>query len=412
MARQRAIVVGGSLGGLFAAHMLRLAGLDVKVYERSGDDLATRGAGIGTHDEMLAVVRRIGIPIDHSIGVDVRTRIVLDTAGYVTHALALGRVMSAWAHIYTPLKELLPQDKYHFNMALQRIEQDSSGVTALFADGSRAHADLLVAADGIRSTVREQLMPHVQPTYAGYVAWRGVVQESEFPPALHAAIFERHLYCLPKREMMLGYMVPGRDNEVRPGKRAYNWVWYRPASEHDELTKLCTDASGHRHGVAIPPPLIRPECIREMRVAADTLLAPQMKHVVRLTAHPFFQGIFDLESPRLVQGRAALLGDAAFVARPHVGMGVTKAALDAQFLADAIVAAGGDLDAALIRYDEARRLFGQRVVRRARMLGAHLEAKARTAAPARDEDPYERPEVVLRECGANLSDIPELAELT
>jgi 2-polyprenyl-6-methoxyphenol hydroxylase-like FAD-dependent oxidoreductase len=255
-------------------------------------------------------------------------------------------------------------------------------------------------------------MPRAQPTYAGYVAWRGVVQESEFPPALHAAIFERHLYCLPKGEMMLGYMVPGRDNEVRRGKRAYNWVWYRPASEHDELAKLCTDASGHRHGVAIPPPLIRPECIREMRAAADTLLAPQMKHVVRLTAHPFFQAIFDLESPQLVHGRVALLGDAAFVARPHVGMGVTKAALDAQFLADAIVAAGGDLDAALIRYDESRRLFGQRVVNRARMLGGHLEAKPATAARARDEDPYERPEVVLRECGANLSDIPELAELT
>src|SRR4051812_11288849 len=112
--QRRAIIVGGSLGGLFAAHMLRLAGLDVEVYERSGDDLAARGAGIGTHDEMLQVVRRAGIPIDHSIGVDVRTRIVLDTEGRVTHELALGRVMSAWAHIYTPLKELLPQDKYHF----------------------------------------------------------------------------------------------------------------------------------------------------------------------------------------------------------------------------------------------------------------------------------------------------------
>jgi 2-polyprenyl-6-methoxyphenol hydroxylase-like FAD-dependent oxidoreductase len=210
--------------------------------------------------------------------------------------------------------------------------------------------------------------------------------------------------------MMLGYMVPGRGNDVRPGHRAYNWVWYRPVSV-EELPRLCTDATGRCHGTAIPPPLIRPECIAEMRAAADTLLAPQMVQVVQLTAQPFFQAIFDLESARLVRGRSALLGDAAFVARPHVGMGVTKAALDAQFLADALVAADGDVDVALGRYDQARRLFGQRVVARARTLGAHLEAKSDSRAKLR-EDPYERPEVVLRECGANLSDIPELAALT
>ena len=76
MARSRALIIGGSLGGLFAAHMLRIAGLDVEVYERSGDDLASRGAGIGTHDEMLEVVRRIGIPVDGAMGVNVRDRII------------------------------------------------------------------------------------------------------------------------------------------------------------------------------------------------------------------------------------------------------------------------------------------------------------------------------------------------
>jgi 2-polyprenyl-6-methoxyphenol hydroxylase-like FAD-dependent oxidoreductase len=53
VAKQRALIIGGSLAGLFAAHMLTLAGLEVEVFERSGDDLASRGPGIGTHDEML-----------------------------------------------------------------------------------------------------------------------------------------------------------------------------------------------------------------------------------------------------------------------------------------------------------------------------------------------------------------------
>jgi 2-polyprenyl-6-methoxyphenol hydroxylase-like FAD-dependent oxidoreductase len=255
-------------------------------------------------------------------------------------------------------------------------------------------------------------MPEAQPQYAGYVAWRGVVQESEFPVDLHDLLFERHLYCLPDGEMMLGYMVPGSGNDVTPGRRAYNWVWYRPVDFESELRDLCTDAAGRSHGSSIPPPLIRPEHISRMRADAHTLLAPQIVRVVDMTAQPFFQAIFDLESERLVSGRVALLGDAAFVARPHVGMGVTKAALDAQCLADAIIA-NGDLDTALKRYEQARRLFGQRVVARARALGAHLQAHA---VPCErlltDANGHQRPEAVLSECGANLADIAELAELT
>ncbi|MGZ5152768.1 MAG: FAD binding domain-containing protein [Burkholderiales bacterium] len=412
MAKPRAIIIGGSLGRLFAAHMLREAGMDVDVFERSGDDLVLRGAGIGTHDEMLAVVRRIGIPIDDSIGVRVGARICLDREGRIVHQLELERIMSAWAHVYMPLKALLPEENYHFNRALERVEQDERGVTAIFSDGTRTRGELLVGADGTRSTVREQVMPGVQPRYAGYVAWRGVVQESEFPRDLHDALFERHLYCLPDGEMMLGYMVPGRGNDVRRGHRAYNWVWYRPVDRDSELPQLCTDASGRSHGDAIPPPLIRAECIADMRADAHALLAPQIARVVELTAQPFFQAIFDLESPRLVHGRVALLGDAAFVARPHVGMGVTKAALDAQCLADTLIASD-DLDIALRRYDEARRLFGQRVVSRARALGAHLEAHAeKRPGLLTDESGRQRPEAVLSECGANLADILELAELT
>ena len=60
----RALVIGGSVGGLFAAHMLRSIGWDVVVFERSGDDLARRGAGIGASDAMFAVMRRIGVPFD------------------------------------------------------------------------------------------------------------------------------------------------------------------------------------------------------------------------------------------------------------------------------------------------------------------------------------------------------------
>jgi len=103
-----------------------------------------------------------------------------------------------------------------------------------------------------------------------------------------------------------------------------------------------------------------------------------------------------------------LLGDAAFVARPHVGMGVTKAALDALCLYRSLQIHAGDLDAALARYERLRGEFGRRCVARARRLGAYIEARARPDRGWTEEQIDQRPERVMREVAASLSDIPEL----
>jgi 2-polyprenyl-6-methoxyphenol hydroxylase-like FAD-dependent oxidoreductase len=408
---RKALIVGGSLGGLFAAHMLRRIGWEVEVCERVGDDLATRGAGIGTHDELFAAMARLGIPVARQAGIEVRRRMCFDVDGRVLHAVDLRQTMSSWASFYRLLKDALPEHSYRFGTAVAGVEQDADGVTAILADGTRRRADLLVAADGIRSTVRAQMLPAVQPVYAGYVAWRGVVDEAALRPQTHAQIFEHYSFVLPPGEMMLAYPVPGRDNDTRPGRRSYNFVWYRPTDEHTMLRDLCTDASGRHHGMAIPPPLIRAEVLERMRADARAVLAPQIREVVERTAQPFFQAIFDLESQNMALGRVVLLGDAAFVARPHVGMGVTKAALDAQCLADSLAAADHEIAPALARYDRVRRAFGTQVVARSRRLGAYIEARARPTRAWTEAQLDQRPEVVLREVGANLADIGELAGL-
>lgn len=409
MGKRRALVIGGSIGGLFAANLLRSIGWDVAVFERAEDDLASRGAGLGTHDELFAVMRRMGVAVGASLGVEVQSRICLDRGGRITHQVQLPQMMSAWARIYRLLKDALPPDSYRPGMSLEHVEHDGRGVTAVFAGGATETGDLLVGADGIRSTVREQLLPEAQPRYAGYVAWRGVLDEWAVPPAIHAQIFEHYTFCLPEGEMMLCYPVPGRDNDTRPGRRGYNFVWYRPTDPRDTLPRLCTDAGGRRHGVSIPPPLIRPEVVAEIKATARRLLAPQIAEIVERTEQPFFQAIFDLESPRIVFGRVALLGDAAFVARPHVGMGVTKAALDAECLADSITAAGGDLDAPLARYDRERRYFGGCIVARARQLGAYLEAQLKPPKERKGPELEQRPEVIMREIGSSSVDLRELA---
>ncbi|HXF67629.1 MAG TPA: FAD binding domain-containing protein [Burkholderiales bacterium] len=407
-ARRRALVIGGSLGGLFAANWLRAIGWEVTVFERVEDDLASRGAGIGTHEELLAVLGRLGLAVDERIGVRVTTRICLDREGRIVHRLELPQFMSAWARIYRLLKDAFPAESYRFGAELAAIEQDGRGVTAVLADGTRARGDLLVGADGVRSTVRALLAPQVEPRYAGYVAWRGVVDEREIPPAVHAEIFEHYTFCLPQGEMMLAYPVPGRDNDTRPGRRSLNFVWYRPAAERGRLRELCTDATGRCHGTAIAPPLIRPEVLAQVKAEARALLAPQIAQIVERAAQPFFQAIFDLASPRIVFGRVALLGDAAFVARPHVGMGVTKAALDAQCLAQALAAEGDDIERALARYERERRLFGERIVARARWLGAHLEAQSEPRAARGAAGLEQRPEVLMREIGSCSVDLRAL----
>ena len=210
---------------------------------------------------------------------------------------------------------------------------------------------------------------------------------------------------------MTAYPVPGPNNDVRPGHRAYNWVWYHPVDGGRELAALCTDATGFCHGSAIAPGLIRPDATAEMRATARNALAPQCVQVIELTAQPFFQAIFDLESPAMMHKRAALLGDAAFVARPHVGMGVTKAALDAECLADAITQSS-DINAALARYNQRQHLFGTRVIARARRVGAHLGAqKTKPPESWTPEERHQDPLVMMRDSGARLRDIPELIEL-
>ena len=390
--RRRALIIGGSTGGLLAAHHLRQRGWDVTIFERSVGDLADRGAGIGTQPDLFDVLRGIDIKFDDSHGVTIDERVCLDSHGEIIARYAHRSVSSAWDRVYRPLREAFPDQLYLRGARLVAVEQTGAIVVATMEDGRRETGDLLIAADGGQSTVRGLLAPDIAPRYAGYAAWRGVIEETDLTPAEHEQLFNRLGFCLPRGELMLGMGVPGRNGDPRPGHRRYYWIWYRVAGKSGALRDIFTDATGRDHGTSIPPHLVREDVIAEIKAGAARTLAPQLAAIIARTPRPFPSAIFDLEQDRLVFGRVALLGDSAFIARPHIASGVTKAALDARSLARSLDEEP-DIDAALARYERERVAYGKSIVARARYLGAHLEAMANGDA----NTPEQNPETVLRE---------------
>ncbi len=394
---RRAIVVGGSLCGLFAANLLRAAGWRADVYERVSEDLSSRGAGIVTHPELLKALVQAGARIDAELGIEVQSRITFGKSGDVIGERRLPQTFTAWNCVWHYLKEVLPAEHFHAGKMLSGVEQDEHGVTATFADGGTERGDLLVGADGIRSTVRRLFLPDAEPIYAGYVAWRGLVEEMALSAATHRALFDRFAFCLPPHEQMLGYPVAGAHNTVEPGKRRYNFVWYRPADGARDLPGLLTDGSGRLHRDGIPPNLVSRRLLDALRNDAVQLLSPQFEEVVRCAAQPFFQPIYDLESPRMAFGRVIILGDAAFVARPHCGVGVTKAAEDAACLANLLRDGTHPVVGALMKVEAERSVFGQAMVAHARHLGAYMQAQIKTQEERRMAERYRSTEAVMRE---------------
>jgi 2-polyprenyl-6-methoxyphenol hydroxylase-like FAD-dependent oxidoreductase len=397
--RPQALIIGGSVGGLMAASLLRGTGWDVTVFERAVGDLAGRGAGIGISEELMQVMRRIGARIEPSMGVVHDSHVWMDAKGRIVFEHRRPTAGSAWSRVYRPLRDLVPPEIYRQGMMLERVEEDADSVTAIFADRSRATGDLLVAADGVFSTVRRQFLPEIEPRYAGYVAWRGVAEERDLPRETRDAIFGRIVFCFPEGELLLAMSVPGEGADMHPGDHRFYVIWYRPVAEA-ALRDLFTDASGRYHGASIPPPLIRSDFVNEVRAQAEELLPPQIATVVRQAPQLLLQAITDLESPRMTFGRVALMGDAAFIARPHVAGGVSKAALNAQCLADSFVGAKGDRGAALAYYDRTQHEFGSRIGAHSRYLGAYLEGQTKPLNERRGDELHRDPRRIMQDYGA------------
>lgn len=361
-------VVGGSLGGLTAALLLRDLGCEVTVYERSSSTLQARGAGIAVLEATLRYpVQRQGLDAGQFCSSTEWIRF-LEADGSIRFELEHQYRFSSWNAIYRTLLRGLDAGRYQLGREMSSFANTDAGVTVRFCDGQERLVDLLVCADGISSTARQRLLPEVSPRYAGYVAWRGVVPESELTATSYEALYDALTYQQLPNSHLLVYPIPGLDGACEQGRRLMNMVWYRNVAEAD-LPGLLTGRDGRQRAVSLPPGAARDEVVDELRQVAQTHLAPALAEVVRGVAEPFVQAVFDMDVPRMVDGRVCLIGDAAFAVRPHAAAGTAKAAEDGWVLAQQLEAAGGDVPAALAAWQTRQLALGRALLARTRDIG-------------------------------------------
>ena len=355
----KVVVAGGSVGGLCAAVALRAIGCEVGVYERATSAMTARGAGIVVQGDLVRLLRLGGAP--ELPATSCLQRLYLLPGGGDGVAVPMPQRFPSWDAIFRTLRVAFPDESYHSGSALTGFEVGAGRVVASFAKrGEEVEADLLVCADGSRSEARRRLLPGMEPAYAGYVAWRGTLEEAGADAGLVRFFDDSFAFCEARSGgHVLCYFIPGLGAAIEPGRRRLNWVWYVVVPEGPKLARLLTDRFGKAHAGSVPAGLVPEGLVTELHEAAGRELHPPFAELVRATRDPFVQVIVDAAVPRMAFGRACLLGDAAFVVRPHVAAATAKAAADATTLAEALAASPGDPERALSIW-QAQRLEGGR----------------------------------------------------
>jgi 2-polyprenyl-6-methoxyphenol hydroxylase-like FAD-dependent oxidoreductase len=361
----RVAIAGGSIAGCAAALALRRAGCEVTVYERSPGELKDRGAGVGIPIPLWDELVSAGY-LDAAMPVcPTRARVWMTRDDESRNGTVIWRQPSAaavnnWGVLWRTLRACVPDDCYREGTAIEGVEADGDGASIAFGDGSRERFDLVIGADGYRSTVRGLVHPGSRPTYAGYLAWRGNIDESRLPdlgPLEEEGSFVT--VCFPGGHGLF-LLMPGFDYRNDRGHRRMNWVIYSPAPDG-----TCFDDPA-----SMPPGSVSDDLASFLDHLLDEHFPPYWAQVVRLTDAKFssVQPIYDHAIPKYVAGRALLIGDAATITRPHTASGATKALQDALTLERAW-REHDSLDAALAAYDHERCVAGNELVELGRRLG-------------------------------------------
>ncbi len=363
-------VIGGSLGGLITAHALRANGFPVEIYERSTGSVKLRGAGMGLQELLADYVRENGIADPVEITTKTLTRKVFDQTGVLISEQPLVQSTTSWEALRKAFMQVTPPETLHRGFTLQSFEQSGLGVELNFENGETRRVDFLVAADGVNSASRLQLLGR-EPTYAGYVAWRGVVDEADAPTSAIEMLENSSAFCRIPHSLFLAYLIPGPNASVSRGGRYLNWVWYRRVPSGKALDDVMADKYGSRREFSVPEGLANEQALAELRLVGSRDLPAAFAEILAATANPFLQPIIDFDLDQMAYGRTALVGDAAFVIRPHTAASTYKAAVDGISLARSLGRAA-EPERALASWEAEQVAFGKNLLRSGQAAGKSI----------------------------------------
>lgn len=325
----KAIIIGAGIGGLSTAIALRQAGLEVEVYERTAQ-IREVGAGLSLWPNAIKALNKLGVGEAiqslsiSQIGGGIHTwkgEILVSQSGEdLRQRFGMPVIVAHRAELQNALAQAVPSGIVRLGAQITRFEQDSTGVTARFADGQTARGDLLIGADGIKSVIRAQLFPDSKPRYAGYTAWRGVASFTSDPNAT---------YWGESWGRGIRFGLAPLSNE-----RAY-WFCTQNAPEGRIIP------AGERKGYLL-------KLFKGWHYPVEQLIETTDESAI------LHNDIYDIAPLKTwVNGRVVLIGDSAHAMTPNLGQGACQAIEDAVVLGSAL-SNNDDLTTALRHYEERR----------------------------------------------------------
>lgn len=352
-------IIGGGIGGLCAAVTLQKQGFSVQVYEAS-PTFQPVGAGIGIGSNALQALMEIGVGEEiFANGHALHQQVFLDTYGNTLNTIDLTVLKELYgqenitihrADLHNIFLKALKPDTLHFNKKYISVEQNDNHVTVYFEDGTTVTADMLIAADGIHSSIRQQLLPGSVTRYAGYTCWRGITENNgrvdEYTSSEYWATQGRFGMAPMKNGLIYWFACI---NTTAKNPQFQKITAPEIADIFDHLPKVV-------HNIITTTPLER-------------ILHHDLSDI-----KPLRQFVF---------GRVVLLGDAAHATTPNMGQGAGQA------IEDAIVLGNGfkqfeHVDKVLVFYEEKRVARTAKVIRLSRQIGEIAQIQSRPIASVRD----------------------------
>ena len=317
----RVIVVGGGIGGLAAGIALHNAGLDALVLERA-PELTEIGAGLGLAANALKAldylraadgIRAKGVIAEQAVwrGLDDRAHIFTQQYGSMVERYGDTYYCAHRADLIDCLAGSLPAACVRVAAPVVGVEEFDRGVSVRLASGEELQSELVVGADGLRSTVRAALFEEPTPRFTGYVTWRCLVPAARVPGGFGAQITVwlgrgRHAMLYPIRDGQFNF------SGFVPAEEVHRETW-SPSADVDDLMRSFKGACAE---------------VISLIESVDTALITPL----------YFRDPLDRWGTR----RITLLGDAAHPAPPSAGQGASMALEDAVTLAECLRRDGPD----------------------------------------------------------------------